>query len=38
MILCSGLLKAIPADLYEASALAGASPLTNFLRITAPAA
>lgn len=36
MILCSGLLKAIPADLYEASALAGASPLTNFLRITAP--
>ncbi|HEV6964950.1 maltose ABC transporter permease MalF [Roseateles sp.] len=36
MILCSGLLKAIPADLYEASALAGASPATNFLRITAP--
>lgn len=36
MILCSGLLKAIPADLYEASALAGASPATNFFRITAP--
>ncbi len=36
MILCSGLLKAIPADLYEASALAGAGPLTNFFRITAP--
>lgn len=36
MILCSGLLKAIPADLYEASALAGASPVTNFLKITAP--
>jgi maltose/maltodextrin transport system permease protein len=36
MILCSGLLKAIPADLYEASALAGASPLTNFVKITAP--
>lgn len=36
MILCSGLLKAIPADLYEASALAGASPFTNFFRITAP--
>ncbi|HEY1127829.1 MAG TPA: maltose ABC transporter permease MalF [Roseateles sp.] len=36
MILCSGLLKAIPQDLYEASALAGASPATNFLRITAP--
>ena len=36
MILCSGLLKAIPADLYEASALAGASPFTNFVKITAP--
>ncbi len=36
MILCSGLLKAIPADLYEASAIAGAKPLTNFFKITAP--
>ena len=36
MILCSGLLKSIPADLYEASALAGASPATNFFKITAP--
>lgn len=36
MVLCTGLLKAIPADLYEASALAGAKPLTNFVRITAP--
>jgi maltose/maltodextrin transport system permease protein len=36
MILCTGLLKSIPADLYEASALAGAKPLTNFFRITAP--
>lgn len=36
MILCSGLIKSIPADLYEASALAGASPLTNFFKITAP--
>jgi maltose/maltodextrin transport system permease protein len=36
MVLCTGLLKAIPADLYEASAIAGAGPLTNFLRITAP--
>jgi maltose/maltodextrin transport system permease protein len=36
MVLCTGLLKAIPADLYEASALAGAGPLTNFFRITAP--
>jgi len=36
MVLCAGLLKAIPADLYEASAIAGAGPLTNFWRITAP--
>jgi maltose/maltodextrin transport system permease protein len=35
MILCTGLIKAIPADLYEASAIAGAKPLTNFFRITA---
>ncbi|HEX4858174.1 MAG TPA: maltose ABC transporter permease MalF [Usitatibacteraceae bacterium] len=36
MILCSGLIKSIPPDLYEASALAGASPWMNFRRITAP--
>ncbi|MEK8031583.1 maltose ABC transporter permease MalF [Ideonella sp. DXS29W] len=36
MVLCTGLLKAIPADLYEASAIAGAGPLTNFFKITAP--
>ncbi|MBB5206175.1 maltose/maltodextrin transport system permease protein [Inhella inkyongensis] len=36
MLICTGLLKAIPADLYEASALAGAGPLTNFFKITAP--
>jgi maltose/maltodextrin transport system permease protein len=36
MILCSGLIKAIPSDLYEASAIAGARPLTNFFKITAP--
>ncbi|WP_374433739.1 maltose ABC transporter permease MalF [Inhella sp.] len=36
MLICAGLLKAIPADLYEASALAGAGPLTNFFKITAP--
>ena len=36
MILCSGLLKSIPADLYEASAIAGAGPWTNFRRITLP--
>jgi maltose/maltodextrin transport system permease protein len=36
MILCTGLIKAIPADLYEASAIAGAKPLDNFFEITAP--
>lgn len=36
MVLCMGLIKAIPADLYEASAIAGCGPLTNFFRITAP--
>jgi maltose/maltodextrin transport system permease protein len=36
MILCSGLIKAIPSDLYEASAIAGASPWVNFWKITMP--
>ena len=36
MVLCSGLIKSIPADLYEASAVVGAGPLTNFWRITLP--
>jgi maltose/maltodextrin transport system permease protein len=36
MILCMGLIKAIPPDLYEASALDGAGPVDNFLRITLP--
>ena len=36
MILCMGLLKAIPDDLYEASAMDGASPLQNFFLITLP--
>ncbi|MCP5270726.1 MAG: maltose ABC transporter permease MalF [Burkholderiaceae bacterium] len=36
MVLCSGLIKSIPADLYEASAVSGAGPWVNFSRITAP--
>ena len=36
MVICMGLIKAIPAELYEASAVAGAGPLTNFWRITLP--
>ncbi|MGD8110727.1 maltose ABC transporter permease MalF [Vibrio sp. TRT 17S01] len=36
MILCMGLLKAIPEDLYEASAIDGANFIQNFVRITLP--
>lgn len=36
MILCMGLLKAIPQDLYEASAIDGASVWQNFTKITMP--
>jgi len=36
MVICMGLIKAIPLDLYEASAVAGAGPITNFFRITLP--
>jgi len=36
LVLCTGLIKAIPSDLYEASAIAGASPWVNFRRITLP--
>ncbi len=36
MLLCMGLQKSIANDLYEASALAGAGPFTNFFRITWP--
>lgn len=36
MILAMGLLKAIPEDLYEASAMDGAGPIDNFFNITLP--
>jgi maltose/maltodextrin transport system permease protein len=36
LLLWMGLKKSVPSDLYEASALAGAGPLTNFFRITWP--
>lgn len=36
LLLCMGLLQAIPRDLYEASAMDGASPLDNLLKITLP--
>ncbi len=36
MILCMGLLKSIPEDLFEASAIDGAGPVQNFFKITLP--
>jgi maltose/maltodextrin transport system permease protein len=36
MVLCAGLIKTIPTDLYEASAVAGAGTLDNFFKITLP--
>ncbi len=36
MLLCMGLLQAIPRDLYEASAMDGATPLDNLFHITLP--
>ncbi len=36
MVLCSGLIQSIPADLYEASAVEGSGPWNNFRRITLP--
>jgi maltose/maltodextrin transport system permease protein len=36
MILCMGLIKAIPPELYEAAAIDGAGALAKFFRITLP--
>jgi maltose/maltodextrin transport system permease protein len=36
MLLCMGLRQSISNDLYEASAIAGAGPFTNYFRITWP--
>ncbi|MFK0571923.1 maltose ABC transporter permease MalF [Endozoicomonas sp.] len=36
MILCIGLLKSVPEDLYEASAIDGATPVQNLFHITLP--
>lgn len=36
MLLCTGLLQSISDDLYEASALDGAGPIDNLLKITLP--
>ena len=36
MILCTGLLKSISSEIYEATAIEGTSPLRNFWSITLP--
>ncbi|MBT2788430.1 MULTISPECIES: maltose ABC transporter permease MalF [unclassified Halomonas] len=36
LLLCMGLIQAIPQDLYEASAVDGGGPLTNLFKITLP--
>ena len=36
MIIASGMLQAVPDDIYEATAIDGAGPWTNFTRITLP--
>jgi maltose/maltodextrin transport system permease protein len=36
MIICTGLIKSIPEDLYEASAILGAGPIANFFYVTLP--
>ena len=36
MILCTGLLKSISSEIYEATAIEGCSPLRNFWSITLP--
>ena len=36
MVLATGLIKAIPADLYEAAAMQGAGPIQTFRHVTAP--
>jgi maltose/maltodextrin transport system permease protein len=36
MLVCTGLLQSIPSALYEAAAIDGSTPVTNFSRITLP--
>ena len=36
MLMCSGILMNIPSDLYESSRIDGASPVTQFFKITLP--
>ena len=36
MLVCTGMLKSIPSAIYEASALDGSNPLSDFFRLTLP--
>jgi maltose/maltodextrin transport system permease protein len=36
MLVCTGMLQSVPSDIYEASALDGSNPITNFFRLTLP--
>jgi maltose/maltodextrin transport system permease protein len=36
MLICTGMLQSIPSSIYEASAIEGSNPVTDFFRITLP--
>ena len=36
MLVCAGMLKSVPSTIYEASAMDGSNPLTDFFRLTLP--
>jgi maltose/maltodextrin transport system permease protein len=36
MLVCTGMLKSVPSTIYEASAMDGSNPLTDFFRLTLP--
>jgi maltose/maltodextrin transport system permease protein len=36
MLICTGMLQSIPGSIYEASAIEGSNPLTDFFQITLP--
>jgi maltose/maltodextrin transport system permease protein len=36
MLICTGMLQSIPSSIYEASAIEGSNPITDFFQITLP--
>jgi maltose/maltodextrin transport system permease protein len=36
MLICTGMLQSIPSSIYEASAIEGSNPFTDFFHITLP--